>query len=879
MPPDILADAPPPLHAWPLVDATTPESFRSGMLPMFGAAFFLLGLPIFFRSLRMEDHSAERIRRAAERGPVVYVLHTRSVVDWLALNRVLVARGLPLPVFTNGVDATFWMPLAEQWRALTRRFRGETPAFDPMNSGWLADCIASGRPTCLFLQPQQNLVDLVVRRDEPDPIAALLDAQARTGRPVQVIPIVVIANRSPEPAQREVGSFLIGLEDIPGSLGKLANIATQGNALVQAGEAIPLAEYVARYQDEPPARCKKMLRLALRRWLYREARVVRGPRARPYGHVRRVVLESRELVELVPREAAATGRSPEKIRLEMARQYDKIAASFSFPVVRMSAAVCKLIWNRIYSGIDVRDEDLDRIREALRKGTPILVPCHRSHLDYLLISCLLFERDVVIPHIVAGDNLSFWPLGAIFRRCGAFFIRRSFSGDRIFPVVFARYLKELVHMEVPIEFFIEGGRSRTGKLLPPKVGVFGMLMDAAASVTRADREVSFLPIYIGYEQIAEERAYARELSGAHKEKESVKQVVKATSVLKNRYGKVYLRVGQALTARDIAAGDDWSKLSKDRRHELLLAGGERLLHRINTEAVALPTAIVALAILSHARRGLRHAELKARVERVRAFLAAANVQEGGGMSHVDGIIDEALGRFVGGRMLTGLEEEHGRVYSIVPERRVTLEYYKNTVLHAFAPAAFYAGAVRALGAASVLGGELGGAVDRAAVSRLFRLQQFLLRYEFVLDPDADEDTLEARAIVGLSAYGALATGADGVLHVADRGRVGEVANLVANFLESYQLVLRAAKNAKGPLAAKDLSRAALTFGKTLLAVDEITRPEALNLVNLENAVRAFAEDGVLRRLADGRLELVSDLATPYAEALGRLLCVDLATGS
>ncbi|MES2643596.1 MAG: 1-acyl-sn-glycerol-3-phosphate acyltransferase [Myxococcota bacterium] len=865
---------PTPPHAWPLVDATAPESFRSGMLPSFGAPFFLLGLPLFFRTLRMEDHSAERIRRAAERGPVVYVLHTRSVVDWLALNRVLVAHGLPLPVFTNGVESTFWMPLADQWRALTRRFRGETPAFDPMSSGWLADCIASGRPTCLFLQPQRDLVDLVVKRDEPDPIAALLEAQARTDRPVQVIPIVVIANRSPEPAQREVGSFLIGLEDIPGSLGKLAAIATQGTALVQAGEAIPLADYVARYQDEPHARRLKMLRLALRRWLYREARVVRGPRARPYGHVRRVVLSSRELTELVPRESAATGRSPDKIRAEIAKQYDKIAASFSFPMVRLSAAMCKLIWYRIFSGIDVREEDLDRIREALRKGTPILVPCHRSHLDYLLISSLLFERDIVIPHIVAGDNLSFWPLGAVFRRCGAFFIRRSFSGDRVFPVVFARYLKELVHMEVPVEFFIEGGRSRTGKLLPPKVGVFGMLMDAAASVTRADREVSFLPIYIGYEQIAEERAYARELSGAHKEKESVQQVVKATGVLKNRYGKVYLRVGEALTAREIAAGDDWAKLSKDRRHELLLAGGERLLHRINTEAVALPTAIVALAILSHARRGLRHAELKARVERLRAFLAAANVQEGGGMSHVDGIIDEALGRFVGGRMLTGLEEEHGRVYSIVPERRVTLEYYKNTVLHAFAPAAFYAGAVRALGTTTGSTDQ----VDRAAVSRLFRLQQFLLRYEFVLDPDANEDTLEARAIVGLTAYGALAT-TDGVLSVADRGRVGEIANLVANFLESYLLVLRAARNAKGPIAAKDLSRDALTFGKTLLAVDEITRPEALNLVNLENAVRAFAEDGVLRRLADGRLELVPDLATPYAESLGQLLGVDLATGS
>ncbi len=856
---DPVAQAPRPPHA--LVEATSPDSFRSGMLPRFGLPYFLLGLPLFFRTLRMEDHSAERIRRAAAGGPVVYVLHTRSVVDWLALNRVLVERGLPLPVFTNGIDATFWMPLGDQWRSLVRRFRGETPAFDPIESGWLADCIASGRPTCLFLAPQKDLRDLVVRREEPDPVAALLDAQARTERPVQVVPIVVIANRSPEPAHRDVGNFLLGLEDIPGSLGKLAMIASQGDALVQAGEPIPLSDYVARYRDEPRPRQLKVLRLTLRRWLYREARVVRGPRSRPYGWVRRQVLESRQVTELVQRECAATGKPAERVRADVARTYDRVAASFSFPVVRVFANLCRLIWHRIYSGIDVRPQDIDRIREALRAGTPVLVPCHRSHLDYLLISSLLYEHDVVIPHIVAGDNLSFFPLGWIFRRSGAFFIRRSFGGDRVFPVVFARYLQELVHMEVPIEFFIEGGRSRTGKLLPPKVGVLGMVLDGAANATRADREVTFLPIYIGYEQIAEERAYARELSGARKEKESVQQVAKAAGVLKNRYGKVYLRVGEPLTAREIFSGEDWMRASKDRRHELLMAAGERILHRINVEAVALPTAIVALAVLAHPRRGLRHAELRARVERLRSFLAAAGVSEGGGMSHVDGILEEALSRFAAGRMITELSEEHGRVYSIVSERRVTLEYYKNTVLHAFAPAAFYAGAVRALGQ---------DVVDRAAVARLFRLQQFLLRYEFVLDPDADEETLERRAVTGLEAYGALVRDGD-VLRVADRARVGEIANLVANFLESYLLVLRTAKNAKGPLAAKDLSREALSFGKTLLAVDEITRPESLNLVNLENAVRSFAEDGVLRRLPDGRLELASDAASTYVETLGRLL--------
>lgn len=841
-------------------DLVVADPYRSGMLRSFGPLYYLGGIPWFFRHLRMEDHSVERIQRAAALGPVVYVLHTRSMVDWLALNRVLLDRGLPLPMFTNGVDGTRWMPVPDAWRA-TRRRLGEPAPADPLASGWLSRLIATQKPVCLFLAPQRDLRDLVVRRDEPDPLPALMAAQGLTGQPIQVVPIVVIWDRAPAAARTEVGRFLLGTADNPGWLGKLFTLATSaGDALVQAGEPIALPEYIHRYAAEPEHRRLRGIRLALRRYLYREARVVRGPRSRPFAQVRRTVLESREIADLVRREAAATDQAPEALRRKVAATYDKLAARFSFRITRMAAAATRFIWNRIYSGIDVRPEDLDRIRSALRDGTPVLVPAHRSHLDYLLISSLLFDSDIVIPHIVAGENLSFWPLGAIFRGCGAFFIKRSFSGDRIFPVVFERYLRELMHMEVPVEFFIEGGRSRTGKLLPPKLGVMGMVVDAASDA-RADREVTFLPIYIGYEQIAEERVYARELSGAKKQKESVQQVVKAGKVLFQRYGKVYLRVGDPLTAREICGPDDWTTLPRPRRQERLMAAAERLMYRINREALALPTSLVALAILAHDRRGLRHADLRQRVERLRAFLATAGVREGGGVEHVDAILDEALQRFLAGKMLLAIEEAGERVYSIVPERRTTLEYYKNAVLHAFAPAAYYAAAVRALRSAEV---------DVTEVSRLFTVQQFLLRYEFMLDPDADLGELERRAVAALVSYGALRTEGERIL-VADPLRVSEIANLTANLLESYLLVLRTS-HGRGAVDGKELARVCLAHGKALLAVGEIVRSEALNLQNLENAVRALREDGVLH--GEGRVTLVEETAGSYREDLSLLLQLD-----
>lgn len=841
------------------------------MLEDFGPLWYLSGFAFFFRRLRMDDTSAERVRRAMQQGPVVFTLHTESRVDWLALNRVLLDRGLPLPVLANGVTGTPFMPLGAMWRTLTG-----PRAANPLENGQMVAAIIAGQPVCAFLAPQRDLREVAMLldpaparpREDTDPIRVLWEAQARTERPVQVLPVVVIWDRAPEPARTEVGRFLLGTEDRPGTFGKILALArSQGGAIVQVGEPVVLAEQVKVFEGEPPARRDRALRLVLRRYLYRESQVVKGPRSRPSGWVRKQVLESREVHALMRSEVAATGRSEERIRRRIVRTFDHIAARFSYPVVRFAAFVTRQIWNRIYSGVDVREEDIERIRAAMRAGSPVLAPCHRSHLDYLLISSLLHDRDVVIPHIVAGENLSFWPLGALFRRSGAFFIKRSFTGDRVFPVVFARYLRELVRMQVPLEFFIEGGRSRTGKLLPPKLGVLSMVFEAADDV-RADHEVTILPIYIGYEQIAEERVYARELAGAGKQKEDVRQVVKATSVLAQRYGKVYLRVGQPLTIRECMAGQRWTELGTAERQELLERSAEQMLFRINAEALALPTAIVAVALLGHPRGGVRHAELVARVSRIRRFLADAGMNEGGGASHEEAILEEAVARFTRGRLLVRLEAERDRVYRIVPERRTTLEYYKNTILHAFVPAAYVAAAIRALGSDTV---------DRARVQALFRQQELLLRYEFVLDPSLDSAALEARGVAALIAYGALSDDGSTVL---DRARVGELANLTANFLESYLLVLRAAERVERAGTAVDikgLAKDAMAFGRTLLAVDEIYRPEALSTQNLDNAVRAFKEEGVLRS-EGGRVHIQREPFDSWVAVLHLLLLVPVREG-
>ena len=403
--------------------------------------------------------------------------------------------------------------------------------------------------------------------------------------------------------------------------------------------------------------------------------------------MRRMVLRSPEIKRLVEAEAAATGQSPAALQRQVRKTLDGLAARMDAIWMQLAALTCRILFRRIYDGVDIGEADLERVRAAMRAGTPIVLPNHRSHLDYLLVSWVFYENDIAPPHIVAGDNLGFFPLGPVLRRGGAFFIRRSFKDDRIFPVVFERYLRQLIRDGFPIEFFIEGGRSRTGKMLPPRLGVLGMTLDAAAS-NRPGQEVSLLPVSIAYEQVAEERAYRRELTGTPKQREDLGQLLRASRVFGRRFGRVYLRVGEPILASDVLQerAEPWRSLDREQRKEVLQRTGERLVHRIAENTVVLPTSIVSMALLAQSRRGMRVGQLKARADRLLALLRRAGAQTAHSLQHTSWAVEEALERLERARLVKRLPDVEGDILQVAFEKRLTLEHYKNGVLHSVTPA-------------------------------------------------------------------------------------------------------------------------------------------------------------------------------------------------
>jgi glycerol-3-phosphate O-acyltransferase len=860
----------------------TARRYRSGMRRQFGVMFHLLGLGLLLRRMRLEDHSAEEIRKAAERGPVVYVLHTRSVLDWLALNRALNGRKLPLAKFTNGIRSTLWAPLRvalrEWWYALESRLQhGSQP--DPMSTGWLTNVVAAGMPTALFLLAGRSIRSTLKReRNRPDhfdPILALLEAQAKSNEPIQVVPVVIAWQRRPEAARTQVGQFILGSQDEPGPLQKLAAVATRNSkAVVQAGRPVDLKDALARFSGEPPERQTRRLRLILRRYLWREAHLIRGPRIRAHRWTRRLVARSPEVRKVVAEEAARTGRSETEIEVEVDSILDHIAARMRMTTVRIIATVLKFLWNRIYSGVDLPEEDMRRLRNSFRDATPVLIPCHRSHLDYLLVSSQLYYRDMVIPHVVAGENLSFWPMGTLFRHCGAFFIKRSFGEDRIFPVVFQRYLHQLVRDGFPIEFFIEGGRSRTGKLMPARLGVLSMIMKSAQNL-REGWDVNLVPIGISYEQIAEERTYRKELQGEDKTPENMGQIVKASSIFKRRFGRVYVRVGEPIALSEVFADlqTPFNDLGAEERHEVVQRTGEQIMHGIGANMVAMPTGIVGLALLAQSGNTIKRTDIDARVERLLSALRRIDAPIAHSLEVENWTPSETLKRFESSKLIARIDVAGARIIRLVPERRITLEYYKNSVLHHTAPMSMMASAIRANRRAFGDGDRI--ALDSelsAEIQRLFAEQVFLLRYEFTMDPDHDVATLTTAALAQLKEYGAIHLDASGIA-IADKDCIIELAELTRNLLESSVITLQGIVAFRNrDLTVKSMGKALQELGEQLLEAEQIKRPEALSLVNLNNAVRAFRDEGIFRFRTDGTGLEVEDLGLEeHREDLNRLL--------
>ena len=756
--------------------------------------------------------------------PVCYAIERDGFSDALILQRACREAGLPSPM----------QPLAGTRRrrsvfALARR------------DGWIFGRIRSRTPN----EPLGQLVHSLEGFPERD---------------IQIVPVSIYVGRAPN---RDSGWFRVLFSEnwvMVGSFRRLLALLLNGrDTVVQFSAPVSLRKVLAESGDIAPERFARKIARVLRTHFRRIRTAVVGP---DLSH-RRTVVDSVLNAEPV-RAAIAASAAKEKISHAKAwRKAHKmaleIAADYSHPVVRSASFVLSNFWNKLYDGIAMHH--FDQARAAAPGYEVIYVPSHRSHADYLLMSYQLHVSGVVVPHIAAGSNLNLPVIGPILRRGGAFFLRRSLKGNALYSVVFNEYLAQLIDRGVPIEYFIEGGRSRTGRLLAPRAGILAMTVRAFLRAPR--RPVLFQPVYIGYEKLMEGKSYAGELSGQPKEKESLFNLLRGLrGLLKQRFGHVALNFGEPIELSPLldAASADWRKDGgdPDAKPEWLRGVVDQLAERIqiniNRAADVNPINLLALVLLATPKHAISERDLLTQLELSKTLLEELPYSTRVTLTPMNAAAIIAYGEQMG--WIERVKHPLGDVLTVSGEQAVLLSYFRNNVLHLMASAAWIA--------CCFLNNRR---MSRDAILRLGGIIYPFIQGELFLPWDDDGFRGQLQATIDfLVRRGLLETNNDGRTLERNTGQEDSafqlkvIARSLIQAFERYYITIAAlAKNGPHAMTGAELENTCTLTAQRLSLLNELSAPEFFDKALFRGFIQKLRERKVVWNDDNGKLDYDSAL--------------------
>ena len=343
-------------------------------------------------------------------------------------------------------------------------------------------------------------------------------------------------------------------------------------------------------------------------------------------------------------------------------------------------------WNRFYSDIEIRNSE--PLSQLSHSHELVYVPCHRSHIDYLLLSYVIHREGLAIPYIAAGKNLNMPVIGPILRGAGAFFIRRSFRGNELYSTVMFEYLAALISSGMPIEYFIEGGRSRTGRLLKPMPGMLSMTV--RSFLRDRKKPIAFIPVYIGYEKLMEGKAYQAELSGKSKKSETMLATIISIFKIRGHFGKVYTSFGEPVYLDQFLDKnyDEWKceNFNDKSRPEWLRSSvhhlSQTIVQNINSAASVNPSNLVAMALLATPKQHIDENTLIQIIDIYKQLILELNYSEHIAITDLDSKYQ--INNSADLRRGTRREPELGDIIYLDDKQSLSMTYYRNNILHLMA---------------------------------------------------------------------------------------------------------------------------------------------------------------------------------------------------
>lgn len=675
---------------------------------------------------------------------------------------------------------------------------------------------------------------------------------------VQIVPVTILWGRAPDKQNSLVKALFAETWRPATHLRQAFSVLLHGrHTLVRFGAPLCAREVVAPCASEAQA-ARKLSRL-LRVHFRRQRETAIGPDLSHRNTQIHALLGAPGVRAAIEAEAAAAGISAHEATARARRHAIEIASDYTYGVVRAFDIFLNWLWNRLYDGIEV--DGFDHVTDIPAGSGIVYVPCHRSHVDYLLLSFVVFHRGMMPPHIAAGANLDLPILGPLLRRGGAFFLRRKFKGDALYAAVFDEYLHRMLSRGFPIEYFVEGGRSRSGRTLPPKTGLLGMTV--RSFVRSHDRPLFFVPVYVGYEKLVEGESFTRELAGKPKQSESLWGLIGTARALRRDFGKVHLNFGRPL---ELGAFLDavYPAWTGDMRDDLLRAVtrgvAKEIVERINEAAVVNSMNLVALALLASPKHTLDEATLHRMLGHYQALLVGARYGE------CTKTCTRAAADIVADALRLGVIENiaHplGDLWRAPEAQAALLAYFRNNVLHLFALPALVACLL-----------SRNPRLPRRRIETVIVGLYGLLRPELFLRWPAAEVPQVLDAILDVMATrGLLAVVGDDMLAApepasAEAAELQLLGETMRPSLERYFLTLSLLqRHGSGRLTRQGLEQASHLLAQRLALLYEFNAPEFSEKALFAGVIANMAAAGLIREDTSGVLHFDAAVTAPAEHA-------------
>ena len=813
------------------------------------------------------DHAQKESLVALPPGAIViYVAKHHSRMERLFSHIRMGGDGLP------GARVGFGYPLLPIFPLVTalRLVLGKTAHLlrhfsfpDPATGGYLDEQVIQGGAFLHLVEPA-----LFSRRfgvPKSDPIEFLITLQRSTNCPVYFVPQLFFYRSGPGYAKRSLLTALFGFEPRSGFFERWWKILFRpARVFVELSAPVSLGSLMEALDNDAGGDGDMALAIRQRMidGLNRHRQSVTGPVLRSVAEIRQKALTGNRLQWFMKSHARRRNISLHRVRREAVSHVDDIAALPNPYVIRMGMALANWVISKFFKGLHLDENGLKAIKDASRQGPVVLVPCHKSHMDGLVLSYIMHRHHLPCPYIFAGRNLSFWPMGWLLRRLGAFFVRRSFKGAVFYAVVFSEYIHLLLEQGpgTHIAAFIEGTRSRSGKLLPPQAGMLSILINAVKN--GACEDLNLVPVFIGYDRVPDEGSYHNEVRGGEKTAENFWQMIRAWRVMGRRYGKIYVGFTPPVSLRTTLA-DHSQTLEQMSSREVNRFGrdlGARLLNAVNAATRVTPQSLVCAALLNSSLKSISIKRFRALT---RAYLAHLN-RRGAALAaslatDPDKAVNHTLGDLIRSRHLevlshaTGTDKIPDR-FRVRPARRIELDYYKNNCIALFADAAFTAAAIIRNDAfqftASALGEGYGFLAD-------LMVNEFP---RFAEEDDGRRIRKTLKTFIDDATVASHPTLPETYLLTAEgRRRLLGFSAFLRPLLESYTVVLSyleqtektGSPRRRGTERLKRIER----LGRQMFRQGDMSRKEALSRVNYAHAVAVFSQLGITGR---GGIDVLAD---------------------